>query len=126
VELKLVKRGSLLQQFGRRDRNLAQFRFQVFYTLAEGKAQRKLNPADQVSTAPAAMAIEQILAGIDIEGRFGFLMQRAESDELVLLTSPAGAPLPSPQVVQQGQLLFEVIEILIHHPFPIVEIVRKG
>jgi hypothetical protein len=85
-----------------------------------------LNPADQVSTAPAAVAIEQILAGIDIEGRSGFLMKRAESDELVLLTSPAGAPLPSPKVVQQGQLLFEVIEILIGHTFPIVEIVRTG
>jgi hypothetical protein len=38
VELKLVKRGSLLQQFGRWGRNLAQFRLQVFYALAEGKA----------------------------------------------------------------------------------------
>jgi hypothetical protein len=66
VELALVKNGGLLQQFKRRVRDLAQFPFQVFYTFAEGQAQRKLNPANEVPTAPAPVAIEQILGGIDI------------------------------------------------------------
>lgn len=78
---------------------MAQFLFQVFYTFAEGKAQRKLNPANEVPTASAAVAIEQILAGIDLEGRLGLTVKRAEPDELLLMTSTAGAPLPLPQVV---------------------------
>jgi len=60
-ELALAKSGGLFQQFDRRVRDLAQFPFQVFYTFAEGKAQRKLNPANEVPTAPATVAIEQIL-----------------------------------------------------------------
>jgi hypothetical protein len=125
VELTLVKSNASLQQLSR-VRGLAQFPFQVFYTFAEGKAQRKLNPADEISAAPTAMAIEQILAGVDIKGRFRFAVERAESNELLLLTSTAGAPLPSPQVVQQRELLFEVFQILIHHGALLVEIVRTG
>ena len=92
VELTLVKSGGLLQQFDRRVGDLAQFPFQVFYTLAEGKAQRKLNPANEVPAAPTAVAIEQVLGGIDIEGRVSLTVKRAESDELLLMTSTAGAP----------------------------------
>src|SRR5512132_3613552 len=103
VELALVKRGGLLQQLERRVRALAQFPFQVFYTLAEGKAQRKLNPANEVPTAPAPVAIEQILGGSDVEGRLSLTVKRAKSDELLLMTSTAGAPLATPQIVQQRE-----------------------
>jgi len=123
VELALVKSGGLLQQFDRRIRDLVQFPSQVFYTFAEGKAQRKLNPANEVPTAPAPVAIEQVLSGIDLEGRLSLVVKRAESDELLLMTGTAGAPSPPPQVVQQRQLLFEVFEILIHQAILIVEIV---
>ena len=126
VELALVKSGGLLQQFSRRVRDLAQFPFQVFYTFAEGKAQRKLNPADEVSTAPAAVAIEQILGGIDIEGRLGLMVKRTESDELLPMSSTAGAPLPAAQVVQQREVLLEAFEILIHRAVLIVKIARTG
>jgi len=82
LELTLIKRAGLLQQFSRRIRDLAQFPFQVFDALAKGKTERKLQEADKVSPATAAVAIEQILDGIDIEGRLRLLVKRAESDEL--------------------------------------------
>ena len=87
VKLALVKSGGLLQQFGRRVRDLAQFSFQVFYTCAEGKAERRLNPSNEVPTAPAPVAIEQILGGIDIEGRLSLTVKRAESNELLTGTA---------------------------------------
>jgi hypothetical protein len=80
----------------------------VFYTFPEGKAQGKLNPANEVPAAPAPVAIEQILAGIDIEGRFSLAVERTEPDELLPMTGTAGAPSSPLQVVQQRELLFEV------------------
>jgi hypothetical protein len=67
--------------------------------LAKGKTERKLQEADKVSPATAAVAIEQILDGIDIEGRLRLLVKRAESDELLGMTGTASAPLPASQVV---------------------------
>jgi len=99
VELTLVKGGGLLQQFDRGISDLAQFPLQVIYAFAKRQTQRKLNAANEISSAPAAVAIEQILAGIDIEGWLGLPVKRAEADELLLMTSTAGAPVPSSQVV---------------------------
>ena len=107
VELALEKSGGLFQQFGRRVRDLTQFPLQVLHTFAEGKSARQLNPSNEVPAAAAPVAIEQILGGIDIEGRLGFVVKRAEAHELLLMTGTAGAPLPSPEVVQQRKLLFE-------------------
>jgi hypothetical protein len=44
---------------------------------------------------------------MDIEGRLRLTVKRAESDELLWMTSRAGAPWPLPQVVKQRELLLE-------------------
>src|ERR1017187_4464234 len=70
LQLQLVESNRLLQQLGTRSRR--QFLLQVRDTLAEWQAQEKLDETDQIAAAPTSVTVEQILAGIDIEGRAAF------------------------------------------------------
>ena len=71
VELELKESGGLLQHIvvGERRRNLL---LEVGQALAERETPREFDKADQVATATAAVAVEKILAGIDIERGLGF------------------------------------------------------
>ena len=68
--------------------------------LAKGEMLGKLHEANQVAALPGAVAVEQIFAGVDEEGGVGFLMQRAESDELGASLGGAPAPVVLLQVLQ--------------------------
>jgi hypothetical protein len=69
---------------------------------------------EQVASLPAAVAVEQVLAAVDTEGGASILMQRAESDELVVRSGGAPAPVVPLQVLQQRNALFEPFQILTH------------
>ena len=60
---------------------------QVLYkmgdTLAEGQIEEQLNKTDQIAAAATPMAVEQVLAGIDVKGRMGFSVQGTQSDKLL-------------------------------------------
>ncbi len=60
------------------------------------------------------MAIKEIFAGVDIEGRPGFGVQRAESDKLGAVACGPSGPVLLPQVIEQRKSLFELFEILAH------------
>jgi hypothetical protein len=60
------------------------------------------------------VAVEQILAGIDIERRPGFRMQRAESHKLLSHPDAARPPVAALQILQQRNPLFELFQILAH------------
>jgi hypothetical protein len=62
----------------------------------------------------AAVAVEEILAGIDIEGRPSLEVQGTESHELGALTRGPADPILLPQVIEQRKSLFELFEILAH------------
>src|SRR5262249_58541476 len=84
-----------------------EFLFEVGNTLAKGEVPRQFDKTDQVSAAPATVAVEQVFLRVDVERGLGFLMQGTQSHEL-----GAGAGLmPSPmvllQVLQQRNALFE-------------------
>ena len=72
VELKLIKSGRLLQQQGYGKG--CEFLFEMSHGLAERQIEEELNEADQVAAAAAAVAVEQILGGVDVEGRISLLM----------------------------------------------------
>ncbi len=72
LQLQLVESNRLLQQLG--NRRGRQFLLKVRDTLAEWQVQEKLDEADQIAAAPTSVTVEQILAGIDIEGRAAFPM----------------------------------------------------
>ena len=72
VELKLIESGRLLQQQG--SRRGPQLLFQMRHTLAKRQIEEELDKADQVAAPTTAVAVEQILGGIDVEGRTGLQM----------------------------------------------------
>ena len=60
------------------------------------------------------MAVKEILAGVDIEGRPSLAVQRTESHELGALTCWPAGPILLSQVIEQRKPLFELFEILAH------------
>src|SRR5215831_9813337 len=84
VKFELIEGGRVREQLrnGLRARHRRQFLFQVRHTLAEGQMPKELDKADQVAALPAAVAVEQVLAGIHIERRVRLLMQRTQPHEL--------------------------------------------
>jgi len=88
VQFELIKTRGVFEQLG----SGCEFLLQVDDALAEGEMLRKLHQANQVTTAATAVAVEQILARVDIERGMGFLMQRTESDELGASVSTVSGP----------------------------------
>ena len=60
------------------------------------------------------MAVKQTFARIDIERRTGLAVQRAKSHELFPGKYARRCPVALPQIIQQGNALFEVFQILSH------------
>jgi hypothetical protein len=61
------------------------------------------------------VAVEEIFAGVDVERRSSFPVQRAESDELGgAVTRRAGVPVLLPQIIEQRSALFEFFDVLTH------------
>jgi len=80
VKLQLVEGRGFFQHLGighRRDLPL-----EVGDALTERHFLRQLDKSDQIAAASAAVAEQQILAGVDVEGRPGFRMQGTEAHEL--------------------------------------------
>jgi hypothetical protein len=87
IELLLIESDSLFQRCGRIHYRIG-LRIKAGEALAERQSAGQLDKANQVSTLSAAMAIENILARVDIEG-LGRLVQRTETD---VSERPIGEP----------------------------------
>src|SRR6516164_5359123 len=74
----------------------------------------KLHEANEVAALPAAVAIEQVLARIDVEAGASVLMQGTESDELGANRGGAPAPVVPLQVREQRNALLQMFQILTH------------
>ena len=72
VELKSVEGGRLLQQLGNRSGRY--FLFEECDGLAERQMEEELDEANQIATLAAAVAVEQILGGIDVKRRTSLLV----------------------------------------------------
>jgi hypothetical protein len=72
VELGVIEGRRLLQQPG--NGNGCEFLLEKRHRLVERQIEEELDKADQVSTAAAAVAVEQILSGVDVEGRTSLWM----------------------------------------------------
>ena len=74
----------------------------------------KLHQANQIPASATTVAVEQILARVDIEGGMDFLMQRTESDELGARAGAVSDPVVPLQVLEQWNARFELFQILAH------------
>ena len=81
---------------------------------AKREMARQFDKANQVATTPAAVTVEQVFPGVDVEGGMSVLMQRTESRELGAGTNPMPSPVVLLQVLQQRNTLFEPFEVLAH------------
>ena len=112
VKLHLKKAGGSGEQLG--VGGPSQFLLQAVKTFAEGAMFGKLHEADQVTATVTAVTVEQILAGVDVERRVSFRVQRAESYELLARRDAATGPMAPLQVLQQRNPFFELFQILTH------------
>src|ERR1700722_19609232 len=110
VQFELIKTRSVLEQLGCG----CEFFPQVGDALAKGEMLGKLHQANQIPASATTVAVEQILARVDIEGGTGFLMQGTASDELGARASAMSDPVMPLQVLQQWNALFELFQILAH------------
>ena len=100
IELLLIESGSLLEHDSSRVVCSSGLLLQVGEALAEGQMAGQLDKANQIAALAAAVAIEEILAGVDIERRPGFGVQRTEPDKLGTAAGRLPAPVPLPQIIQ--------------------------
>ena len=113
IELLLIENGGLLQH-GSRVGWRSALLLEVSEALAEGQMAGQLDKAKEVAALAAAVTVKEIFAGVDIERRPGFRVQRTESDELGAVTYRPGGPMLLPQIIEQRQALFEFFDILVH------------
>jgi len=74
----------------------------------------QLDKAQEIASLSATVTVKEIFAGVDIERKGGFPVQRTEADELVAVTGRPGDPVLLPQIIKQRKALLEFFEILTH------------
>ena len=75
----------------------------------------QLGEADHIAAAAAAIAVEQVLVGIDQKARFVIGMQRAQSHQSAAADAPGRLPILRLQIVQQRNLLLQLVDgVAIH------------
>jgi hypothetical protein len=85
MELLLIESGGLLEYSGRVGGSSALL-LEVSEAFAEGQMTGQLDKANEIATLSAAVTVEEIFAGVDIERRPGPRMQGTDSDELGAMT----------------------------------------
>ena len=110
MELHLIKRGGLAPTTGKRE-PAASSLFKMCHTLAERQVEEKLDKTDQVAASATPVAIEQVLAGIDVEGRTAFLVQGHSPTNSCVAGTDEAVQLWLLQVLQQRNALFEPLQI---------------
>ena len=98
MELKSVEGGRLLQQLGHRSGRY--FLFKECDGLAERQMEVELDKANQIATLAAAVAVEQILGGIDVKRRTSLLVQRTQADKLLPRAGTTRLPVVALQILQ--------------------------
>jgi len=91
-------------------------RIEIGEALAERQPARQLDEANQVSALSAAVAVENILASVDIERGLGLLVQRTEPDELGSARRMT-SPVMLPQILNQRHPPLECFDVLSHGVF---------
>ena len=110
VEFQLIEGGRVREQLG----SGGEFLLEIGDALAKREMARQFDKANQVATTPAAMTVEQVFPGVDVEGGMSILMQRTESRELGAGIDPMPSPVVALQILQQRDALFEPFEVLAH------------
>ena len=93
---------------------------QMSDTVAERYLPGEFDKADQVAAATTAVAVKQIFADIDVEGRARFPVQGTQPHNLLPGTGALRCPVVPPQVFQQRKTLNVLSTLAPFEPFQIV------
>src|ERR1039458_9017908 len=115
IELLLIESRSLLEHVGGAGL-WSGLRVQAREALAEGQSAGQLHKANQIAAPAAAVAVENILARVDIERRPGLLVQWTESDDLGSARRMT-SPVMLPQIVQKRPPPLECYDVFAHGAF---------
>jgi hypothetical protein len=109
IELALVKTHSFPKNviFGRPDSS--ELLAYVGESSTEREIESKLDKANEVTSAAAAVAVKDIFGCIDVEGRGTFGMQWAQSDKLLVGADWSCRPVTAPQIFQQRDLCLQIV-----------------
>src|SRR5207247_2425434 len=99
IELLLIESGGLFEHGGNVGCRSA-LMLEISKALAEGQMAGQLDKAQEVAALTAAMTVKEIFAGVDVERRPGFRVQRTESDKLRTVTGRAGDPTLLLQIIE--------------------------
>lgn len=113
IELLLIEGGGLLEHISRVSARSALL-LEVSEALAEGQMAGQLEQAQEIAALAATVTVKEIFAGVDIERRAGFRVQRTEADELGAVADRPGDPVLLLQIIEQRKALLEFFEILAH------------
>jgi len=116
VELPLVETDSLLKNLILGGLSNSEFLVQMSKRLMKREIERKLDKANKVASAAAAVAVEDIFGRIEVERGMGFRMQWTQSDELLVGADWTCRPVTSPQIFQQRESLFQMLQATSHRP----------
>jgi hypothetical protein len=126
IELLLIESRGSLEHGGRVGWNSALL-LEVSDTLAKGQMPGQLHKANEIAALAATVTVKEIFAGVDIERRSSFRMQRTESNELGTASDRSGGPTLLPQIIEQRKALFQFFDILAHGTvFPLDANVGEG
>jgi hypothetical protein len=113
AELALVETDSLPKDLIFARLRQAEFLVQMNNGFVKSEIEVKLDKANKVTAAAAAVAVEDIFACVDVERRMAFRMQWTQTNELLGANGPCH-PVALPQIIQQRELLFQNLQVMGH------------
>ena len=115
MELKLIEGSRVFQQLNCGDGAYHRCHLlpQMRDALTEWHVEKEFYKANQIATLPTSMAVEQVSAGIDIEGRARIPVQWAKPYKLLPGAATTGSPVMSQQIIKQWEMLFELFQVRI-------------
>lgn len=123
MELRLIEGGRLVQQL--RSGRWHQLLLEMRDSLTKRQMEEEFDKTNQVATAATAVAVEQILADIDVKGRTGLLVEGTQPDKLMPRAGTRRPPVVTLQVLQQRDALFEPFQILGHGAVSRLQVERR-
>lgn len=112
IEVNGFGKGLVFALFGQTDLLL-----EMIDRFLKRKIQGKLDETNEISAGTAAVAVEEILGCVYIEGWSALRMQRTQTDEFLAIADRPGGPVQPREILQQRHTLFERLHVDTHGCF---------
>jgi hypothetical protein len=115
VELALVETDGLSKDLIFARLRQVEFLVQMNNGFVKREMEVKLDKANKVAPAAAAVAVEDIFGCVDVERRMAFRMQWTQTNELLMGADWPCRPVALLQIIQQREPLFQILQVMLLH-----------